>query len=199
MPFIMLVVLIDMLSIGIIVPVLPSLVGQFTSNPTEQTYWYGVVAFAFAATSFVFSPVLGALSDAYGRRPGAAPRLLRPRDQLLRDRPRDRVLDADRVARDRRRDAGQCRGRERLRRRHHAARATREAFRSARCDVRHRLHRGSGDRRPARRHRRASAVLRGRRAVARQPRLRHRRAARVVVARADAVRSPSRGPTRSHR
>ena len=69
MSFIMLVVLIDMLSIGIIVPVLPSLVGGFTSNPAEQTTWYGVVTFAFALTSFFFSPILGALSDAYGRRP----------------------------------------------------------------------------------------------------------------------------------
>ncbi|MEO8937779.1 MAG: MFS transporter [Burkholderiaceae bacterium] len=69
MPFIMLVVLIDMLSIGIIVPVLPSLVGRFTADPAAQTYWYGVVTFAFALTSFFFAPILGALSDAYGRRP----------------------------------------------------------------------------------------------------------------------------------
>ena len=48
MRFIMLVVLIDMLAIGLIVPVLPALVGRFTSNPTEQTQWYGVIAFAFA-------------------------------------------------------------------------------------------------------------------------------------------------------
>jgi DHA1 family tetracycline resistance protein-like MFS transporter len=69
MRFIMLVVLIDMLSIGIIVPVLPSLVGSFTTNPAEQTYWYGVIAFAFAIASFFGSPILGALSDAFGRRP----------------------------------------------------------------------------------------------------------------------------------
>ncbi len=69
MAFIMLVVLIDMLSIGIIVPVLPSLVGGFAANPAEQTTWYGVVTFAFALSSFFASPVLGALSDAYGRRP----------------------------------------------------------------------------------------------------------------------------------
>ena len=69
MGFIMLAVLIDMLSVGIIIPVLPSLVGTFVSSPAEQTYWYGVVAFAFAIASFFGSPVLGALSDAYGRRP----------------------------------------------------------------------------------------------------------------------------------
>jgi DHA1 family tetracycline resistance protein-like MFS transporter len=40
MRFIMLTVLIDMVSIGLIIPVLPSLVGSFTSNPTEQALWY---------------------------------------------------------------------------------------------------------------------------------------------------------------
>jgi DHA1 family tetracycline resistance protein-like MFS transporter len=68
MPFIMIVVLIDMLSIGLIVPVLPALVGQFTADPTEQTYWYGVVTFSFALASFFGAPLLGALSDRFGRR-----------------------------------------------------------------------------------------------------------------------------------
>jgi DHA1 family tetracycline resistance protein-like MFS transporter len=69
MRFIMLVVLIDMLAVGIIVPVLPALVGKFTSNPTEQTYWYGLVTFSFSLASFFGSPILGALSDRFGRRP----------------------------------------------------------------------------------------------------------------------------------
>ncbi len=69
MPFILITVLIDMLSIGLIVPVLPSLVGKFTSNPTEQTHWYGVIVFSFSLASFFGTPVLAALSDRYGRRP----------------------------------------------------------------------------------------------------------------------------------
>ena len=69
MRFIMLVVLIDMLAVGIIVPVLPALVGQFTSNPAEQVHWYGVVALSYAVSQFVSAPLLGALSDRYGRRP----------------------------------------------------------------------------------------------------------------------------------
>lgn len=69
MGFIMITVLIDMVSVGLIIPVLPPLVGSFTSNPTEQAYWYGVVAFAFGFANFLGSPVLGALSDHYGRRP----------------------------------------------------------------------------------------------------------------------------------
>lgn len=69
MRFIMIAVLIDMLAVGIIVPVLPALVGQFTANPVEQTYWYGLIAFTFAAASFLAAPLLGALSDRFGRRP----------------------------------------------------------------------------------------------------------------------------------
>ena len=69
MRFIMLVVLIDMLAIGIIVPVLPALVGKFTTDPSKQTYWYGVVTFSFALASFFGAPILGALSDRFGRRP----------------------------------------------------------------------------------------------------------------------------------
>jgi MFS transporter, DHA1 family, tetracycline resistance protein len=69
MRFIMLTVLIDMLAIGLIVPVLPALVGKFTTSPAEQTYWYGVVTFSFALASFFGAPILGALSDRFGRRP----------------------------------------------------------------------------------------------------------------------------------
>ena len=69
MRFIMLVVLIDMLAVGLIVPVLPALVGKFTASPSEQTYWYGVIVFSYAIASFVGAPILGALSDRYGRRP----------------------------------------------------------------------------------------------------------------------------------
>lgn len=69
MPFIMLTVLIDMIAIGLIIPVLPPLVGSFSSSQADQAYWYGVVAFSFGIANFVASPVLGALSDHYGRRP----------------------------------------------------------------------------------------------------------------------------------
>lgn len=69
MVFILLTVLIDMISIGLIVPVLPALVGTFTASPTEQTFWYGAVALSFGVANFFASPVLGALSDQFGRRP----------------------------------------------------------------------------------------------------------------------------------
>ena len=69
MRFIMLTVLIDMIAIGIIVPVLPVLVGSFTDSKASQAFWYGAVSFAFGIANFFAAPVLGALSDRYGRRP----------------------------------------------------------------------------------------------------------------------------------
>ena len=69
MRFIMLVVLIDMLAVGIIVPVLPAMVGRFTADPSEQATWYGVIAAVYALSQFVAAPILGALSDRFGRRP----------------------------------------------------------------------------------------------------------------------------------
>jgi len=69
MPFIMMTALIDMISIGLIIPVLPALVGSFTGSQVDQAFWYGVATFAFSLSNFFGSPVLGALSDSFGRRP----------------------------------------------------------------------------------------------------------------------------------
>ena len=69
MPFIMVTVLIDMLAIGLIIPVLPALVGKFSGSQADQAFWYGAVAFVFGLANFFASPILGALSDQYGRRP----------------------------------------------------------------------------------------------------------------------------------
>lgn len=69
MAFIMITVLIDMVSIGLIIPVLAPLVGTFTSEPAEQAFWYGAVTFTFSLANFFGSPILGALSDRFGRRP----------------------------------------------------------------------------------------------------------------------------------
>jgi MFS transporter, DHA1 family, tetracycline resistance protein len=69
MPFILITVLIDMIAIGLMIPVLPALVGSFSTSQTDQAYWYGVAAFAFGFANFLTSPLIGAMSDQYGRRP----------------------------------------------------------------------------------------------------------------------------------
>lgn len=69
MRFILITVLLDMIAIGIIVPVLPALVGQFTNSQADQARWYALLVFIFSAASFFATPMLGALSDRYGRRP----------------------------------------------------------------------------------------------------------------------------------
>ena len=69
LPFIMLVVLVDLAAIGLIIPVLPALVGSFTGSQEDQAFWFGAVLFSFGISNFFGSPILGALSDRYGRRP----------------------------------------------------------------------------------------------------------------------------------
>jgi len=69
MSFILVTVLLDMMAIGLIIPVLPHIVGTFTATPDDQAWWFGTVALAFGAANFIGSPILGALSDRYGRRP----------------------------------------------------------------------------------------------------------------------------------
>jgi MFS transporter, DHA1 family, tetracycline resistance protein len=69
MPFILVVVFIDVLGIGIALPVLPILVGEYTASRELQTYWYGALVVVYGVMQFVCAPVLGALSDRFGRRP----------------------------------------------------------------------------------------------------------------------------------
>jgi len=68
--FIFITVCLDMLALGIIVPVLPSLVVQLEHGDFARAASVtGVFGFAWAAMQFIFSPVQGVLSDRYGRRP----------------------------------------------------------------------------------------------------------------------------------
>ena len=67
--FILITVLIDVMGIGLILPVVPALVGEFTGNRESQAYWYGALTLAFGTMQFLCAPLLGALSDRYGRRP----------------------------------------------------------------------------------------------------------------------------------
>jgi DHA1 family tetracycline resistance protein-like MFS transporter len=69
MPFIFVVVFIDVLGIGIALPVLPLLVGEFTASRELQSYWYGALVITYGVMQFFCAPLLGALSDRFGRRP----------------------------------------------------------------------------------------------------------------------------------
>lgn len=68
-PFVLVTVFLDVMGFGLIIPVLPALVGEFTTSRDLQSYWYGVLAAAWGITQFASAPLLGALSDRYGRRP----------------------------------------------------------------------------------------------------------------------------------
>jgi DHA1 family tetracycline resistance protein-like MFS transporter len=68
-PFILVTVLIDVMGIGLLLPVIPALVGEFTTTRDAQTYWYGALMFTFGLAQFLCAPLLGAISDRYGRRP----------------------------------------------------------------------------------------------------------------------------------
>jgi len=67
--FILVTVFIDVMGIGMLLPVIPALVGEFTASRDAQTYWFGALMVTFGLTQFLCSPLLGALSDRYGRRP----------------------------------------------------------------------------------------------------------------------------------
>ncbi len=62
--FIFLTVFLDLLGVGILVPVIPFIVAEFRSDALTV----GLLSLTFAAAQFLASPVLGALSDRYGRR-----------------------------------------------------------------------------------------------------------------------------------
>ncbi len=68
--FIFVTLLIDVIGFGIIIPVLPKLIEDLTGEGLSKASQYGGwLTFAYAVTQFFFSPVLGGLSDKYGRRP----------------------------------------------------------------------------------------------------------------------------------
>src|SRR5436189_5397313 len=68
--FIFITVMLDMLALGLIAAVLPRLILNFLGgNATSAATWLGVFGTVFALMQFLFSPLLGVLSDRFGRRP----------------------------------------------------------------------------------------------------------------------------------
>lgn len=68
--FIFITLLIDVMGWGLIIPVMPKLISELKHIPVNQASSYGALLLsAYAITQFVFAPVIGNLSDRYGRRP----------------------------------------------------------------------------------------------------------------------------------
>ena len=68
--FIFVTILLDMFALGLILPILPKLVESFVDNDTANAARiFGLFGTAWAVMQFLFSPILGGLSDRFGRRP----------------------------------------------------------------------------------------------------------------------------------
>lgn len=68
--FILITVLIDAMGVGLIIPVMPDLIREVTGGDlAEAAIWGGILSTVFAVMQFLFGPVLGNLSDRFGRRP----------------------------------------------------------------------------------------------------------------------------------
>ena len=68
--FVLVTVAIDMLAFGVIIPVIPALIRELAHVPSEEaTLYLGSIAATYALMNFLFGPLLGALSDRFGRRP----------------------------------------------------------------------------------------------------------------------------------
>ncbi len=68
--FILMTVVIDSMGIGLILPVMPALLQEIGGIPLSQAaLWGGALTTVFAVMQFFFSPIIGALSDRFGRRP----------------------------------------------------------------------------------------------------------------------------------
>ena len=68
--FIFITMLIDIIGLGLIIPVIPKLISELIHGDISEAAKYGGwLIFAYSLTQFVFSPVIGNLSDKFGRRP----------------------------------------------------------------------------------------------------------------------------------
>lgn len=68
--FIFITILVDVIGIGIIIPVIPSLIEKLSGDGlSEASRIGGWLIFAFAIMQFLFAPLMGILSDKFGRRP----------------------------------------------------------------------------------------------------------------------------------
>jgi len=67
--FVLITLFLDVMGIGLSIPILPKLIAEFIGDVSTASYYYGAVVTTYALMLFVFSPIQGALSDQFGRRP----------------------------------------------------------------------------------------------------------------------------------
>jgi DHA1 family tetracycline resistance protein-like MFS transporter len=68
-PFVLVTVLLDTLGVGLVIPVAPRLIGSFLGNDIgAASHYFGLLLALYSVMQFVFAPVLGGLSDRFGRR-----------------------------------------------------------------------------------------------------------------------------------
>ncbi|HEY9877136.1 MAG TPA: TCR/Tet family MFS transporter [Leptolyngbyaceae cyanobacterium] len=67
--FVLLTLFLDVMGFGLSSPVLPKLAEQFVGNVSTAAYYYGAMTTLYALMLFIFSPIQGALSDQFGRKP----------------------------------------------------------------------------------------------------------------------------------
>jgi DHA1 family tetracycline resistance protein-like MFS transporter len=68
--FILATLLLDAIGVGIVFPIMPDLMDRVGAASTaEGAFWGGILMSAYAAAMFLFGPIIGSLSDAFGRRP----------------------------------------------------------------------------------------------------------------------------------
>lgn len=68
--FILATLLVDAIGVGIVFPIMPDLMDRVGAGSTaEGAFWGGVMMSGYAAAMFLFGPIVGSLSDAFGRRP----------------------------------------------------------------------------------------------------------------------------------
>lgn len=68
--FILITLVIDAIGIGLVFPIMPDLMDRVGASGTgEGAWWGGVLMASYAGALFLFAPIIGSLSDAYGRKP----------------------------------------------------------------------------------------------------------------------------------